>query len=251
MNLCFIVSFLCCLTVVPPATSHADDRILLYGNAIKPPKTWDESGSPKGILIDIIREIEKRTDLEFDIQMRPWARAYKNALEAQGGIYGLSKTRERLSLFDYSIPMYYDEIVLVVLKGNEFQFNSMADLAGKRIGVTRGASYGDEYADALGTIFIPVYNSNPTHSLRMLHEGRIDATVIGPGKAGLLHFLSRDPYLKGLDDKFVILEKRLAKDTNHIGFRKTMKCGKTLQTINQALRSMWQDGSIDRIIEKY
>ena len=48
--------------------------------------------------------------------------------------------------------MYYDEILLVVLKGKEFTFNTMEDLRGKTIGCLRGASYGDEYAGFLTRI---------------------------------------------------------------------------------------------------
>jgi putative transposase len=37
----------------------------------------------------------------------------------EGGIMGLSMTKERLMLFDYSDVIYYDDLVLVVIKGND------------------------------------------------------------------------------------------------------------------------------------
>ena len=232
-------------------TAWAAERITLFGNTAKPPKTWSEDGAPKGILVDIIKEIQKRSDLDFTIEQRPWARAYEQALQGAGGVYGLSKTQERLELFDYSEPIFIDEILLVTLKGRDFPFESMADLAGKRIGTTRGSVYGDDFKYAMENIFIPIYSNDPVLRLRMLLERRIDAAVIGPGKAGLRFQLERDPYLIGRAEEFVVLEKPIAVDPNYIGFKKTMNQGKTLETINRAVHSMLEDGSLEAISQKY
>lgn len=230
---------------------RAQESVIIFGNSMKPPKTWSENGTPKGIMVDILREIEKRTDITFDIRLFPWARAYCYAKEGRGGVYGFSKTTERLKLFDYSDPIFNENILLVTLKGKEFPFESLSDLKGKTIGVTRGARWGDAYAKAMQTIFTPNFTSNPEVRLRMLLAGRIDAAVVGPGKAGLLHIFETDPFLKANADKFVFLKKPLVADPNHIGFLKTMKKAELIKKINMAIRIMWQDGTIDNIGKKY
>lgn len=245
------VLFLLALLASLPNTSPAAERIILWGNDAKPPKVWNEHGTPKGILIDILHEIEKRTGIEFEIKLCPWARAFSNGCSGMGGVFGLSKTQKSLKAFDFSMPMYYDKIILVVCKGKEFKFESLDDLKGKTIGIIRGSVPGDEFAKAINTVFTPSYGSTQVSRLRMLLEGRVDAVVLSPGKTGLLHNIEKDPVLKRNADKFVCLEKPIARDANHIGFIKQLNRQETRNTIDKALCSMWADGTIERISWRY
>jgi len=230
---------------------QARQLVVLFGTDSKPPKSWKKGSTPHGIQVDILREIECRTDLTFDIQMYPWKRAYMHALEGKGGIFGLSMTEGRKKIFDYSQIMCMDEMRIVTLKGHEFSFHCIPDLKGKTIGVTRGASYGDAYDKALGTVFTPCYDGKPVIRLRMLLAGRTDAALIGPGKAALDYVIKNDPGLMPHADKFVVLDTPFNIDPNFIGFHKSMKQRKTLMKINRALSSMWKDGTISRIMTKY
>ncbi len=230
---------------------QARQLVVLFGTDSKPPKSWLKNNTPHGFQIDILREIECRTNLTFDIQLFPWKRAYMHAAEGKGGIFGLSMTKERQKIFDYSRIMCIDEMRLVTLKGREFPYHSIRDLRGKSVGVTRGASYGDTYDKALGTVFTPCYDGKPVIRLRMLLAGRTHAALIGPGKASLDYVINSDPQLKANADKFVVLDTPFNLDPNFIGFHKKMKQGKTLAIINKALSSMWEDGTITRIMTQY
>jgi len=131
------------------------EEIIIMGNYDKPPKYYLENNEAEGILIDIMKYVDRNVDQSFRFKQYPWKRAYANAVNGEGGIIGLSMTRERLKIFDYSDVMFYDELVLVVLKGNEFPFHGIGDLKGKRVGVRRGSSYGEEFEKAKREIFIP------------------------------------------------------------------------------------------------
>ncbi|XXJ21043.1 substrate-binding periplasmic protein [Desulfovibrio caledoniensis] len=229
----------------------AADPIVIFGNDCKPPESWVDRGRPKGLLVDILHEIEARTGLSFDIRLVPWKRAYMSALEGRGGIFGLSKNMERLSLFDFSEVMYVDEMRLVVLKGREFVYRSPEDLKGMTLGVTRGASYGDEYDRAKGRLFIPSEDSGPISRLRMLLAGRIDAALIGPGPASVRFAISQDSMLQENRDQFVILDTPFVRDDNHIGFPKTSERHDVIDKINRALLEMRKDGTIRRIEDRY
>ncbi|BDQ37429.1 hypothetical protein SYK_17890 [Pseudodesulfovibrio nedwellii] len=244
----FIAFILLLMSFTP---CQARQLIVLFGTDSKPPKSWKKENSPCGIQVDILREIEFRTDLTFDIHMYPWKRAYMNAIEGRGGIFGLSMTKERLKIFDYSQVMCMDEMRLITLKGHEFPFHSIQDLKDKTIGVTRGASYGDTYDNALGTVFTPCYDGQPLIRLRMLLAGRTDAALIGPGKTAITYIVRNDPRLKANIDKFSVLETPFNIDPNFIGFHKSMRQGENLLKINRALKSMWKDGTISRIVNKY
>ena len=123
-------------------------KISIYGNESKPPKYFLKEDTAKGILIEIMNYISKDINQDFEYKLQPWKRAYRNAINSKGGIIGLSKNLERLKIFDYSEVMYYDSLILVVLKGNEFEFNNIYDLKDKIVGVQRASSYGDEFEEA-------------------------------------------------------------------------------------------------------
>ena len=244
-----IILLLCCSLAGLPAM--AAERIILFGYDNKPPLAWVENDTPKGIYLDILHQIEERTGLAFEIRLMPWKRAYMQALDKQGGIFGLSKNTERLRIFDYSEMMYVDEMRLVVLKGNEFEYRTVDDLEGKTIGVTRGASYGDVFDKASKTIFTPSVDANPVCRLRMLLAGRIDAALIGPGEASVRHVIEQDRELRMNRNRFVVLETPFNRDANFIGFNKALDRTGTLAEINQALEAMWLDGTIERIEAQY
>ena len=135
------LAFLCFVSTIllNGAVSYSCE-LVIYGNHQKPPKYYLYNNTPTGILVDIMKYTEQETDCSFDIQLYPWKRAYINALKGNGGIIGLSKNTERLKIFDYSDVMFYDDLLLVVLKGNEFDYQNIEDLKGKTIGAQRGGA---------------------------------------------------------------------------------------------------------------
>jgi polar amino acid transport system substrate-binding protein len=244
-----LLTLLAALLLASPAL--AADPIVIFGNDSNPPKSWMDHGRPKGILVDVLREIATRTGLAFNLRLVPWKRAYTNALEGRGGIFGLSVNRKRMALFDFSEVLYVDEIRLVVIKGHEFPYHSVEDLKGMVVGVTRGASYGDEFERARRTIFIPSEDSGTVSRLRMLLAGRIDAALIGPGEASVRLTIDRDKELVKNRGQFVILDTPFVRDDNYIGFSLDMHRQNTLAKINRALRKMREEGAIRRIEERY
>ena len=225
--------------------------LLIFGNNDKSPKYYLENKKPKGILIDIMRYAEAETGYSFDIILYPWKRAYHNALQEKGGIIGLSKNSERLRIFDYSDVMYYDDLVLVVLKGNEFPFDKIEDLKGKTLGVQRGSSYGEEFEKGKGVLFETVEDDNQVNRLRRLLRNRLDAALIGPGKIGFSHIVRQDSELLRRKDEFVILPKLFKRDPNFLGFLKTMEMRTFLEKFNRALEKGRKTGAVQKILDSY
>ena len=227
------------------------EEITIFGNDYKPPKYYLKEGKPMGILVDIMRYIDQETEHTFLIQLYPWKRAYRKATAGKGGIVGLSMTTERLETFDYSDVLFYDDLVLVVLKGQEFPFETIEDLAGKRVGVRRGTSYGNDYERGQKEIFTVDEDGSAIQRLKKLRARRIDVALIGLGKTGLNHILRDDPKLLQHKNEFVVLEKPFKRDPNYLGFAKTMNMKEFLQEVNQVLHKGHGDGTIQKIINKY
>lgn len=249
-----LAMLLCLLLTVQSSLAEV---IHLTGNEARAPKVFnDEHGVAQGILIEIMRYVQRETGYTFDYALYPWARAYKSALNGEAGIIGLSMSKERQAIFDYaSEPLFYDELVLVVRAGKEFPFSSISDLKGKAIGVCRTCSYGEEYDKAVrDRVFEPVPGDNPTVQLAMLLFDRIDAVLIPVGRAGFEDALRRKS--AGFDlsqqrDKFAILPRPFARDPNYLAFAKDMKQKKLLARVSQVLKKGHESGAIQKLIDQY
>lgn len=249
---CFIGFFTVILCVILNVAFSSDKVVVrIVGNENKYPKIYNDNENAKGILVDILKYIEVKSSLDFNIRLYPWKRAYDMAQKGEAAIIGLSKNNERLSIFDYSKPIYYDEVVLVVCKGKEFEFNKIEDLKGKVIGGTSGASYGEEYDYAAKSVFKLDIAGNYQQKLLKLLSGHLDAVVVSPGRQALNSIIAKDSRLTEAKDNFVILERTLFRDPNYIGFKKKNDNKILLDKINTAIDQGYSNGDIPRIISKW
>lgn len=242
---CLFVGFFFLVLVSSPCGAES---IVLRGNAFKEPKVWMENGLPRGILVDIMESTQKELGVDYRYDFGPWARSYNMALKGQGGIMGISKTEERLALFDFSEPIFYDRVILVVKRGHEFAFDSLNDLQGKRMGSCRGCSFGPEY-EHVKTYFTLDTDANNIQRLKKLMAGRIDAAIFSPGVSALNRAIDSDPSLKR--EMFTVLEKPLVQDPNYVAFSKDLHMQPYLESLNAVIRKKYQSGAIQSIIDKY
>ena len=239
-----LITLLSLLLIFVPVVHGADSspQISIFYPPVKPLKYR--------IMVDILKHLDQRHNYGLKIELVPWKRAYAQGLNGKGGVLGLSKNEQRLKVFDYSDELYVDQILLVVLKGKEFPFDNIEDLQGKRIGGNAGSSYGDDFERGKKQVFNYLEDyRGASIRLKKLLFSRIDAALIGPGRAGFEEAISQDAQLKTEADKFSILPKPLVEDPNFLGFAKSMQMQDFLQRLNQDLRTARENGEIDVIIE--
>ncbi|MBL4907260.1 MAG: amino acid ABC transporter substrate-binding protein [Sneathiella sp.] len=226
---------------------------MFYGDNTNVPFVYlDPSGKPSGIVIDLLNQIEKKIPYTFSYELLPWKRAYRSAESGNGAIIGVSKNSKRLKIFDYTDVLYYHDIVLVVLKGNEFVFNKIEDLKGKRVAVPRGSKYSDDYVKALSDgLFEAVKTDSREQRLKLLLRGRIDVALIGGGKAGVKLSISQLPELIENRKRFVTLGTPLLRDANFIAFNKGLEATGFIQKYNQALKQSLKNGTYQQIMQSY
>ncbi|WP_300670303.1 ABC transporter substrate-binding protein [Desulfoluna sp.] len=242
-RICFFLVFLTALC----ATCSAGEMVI-NGNGFKEPKSWLEGDTAKGILVDIMNHAGKELGVDFTYKLAPWARAYNLALKGEGGIFGISMTEERLQKFDFSDPVYYDTVVLVVKKGKEFKFEDVKDLSGKRVGTCRGCSFGPEYEKA-ATFFTLDTDTNNVQRLKKLLAGRIDAAIFSPGVAALNLAIDSDASLT--KEMFTVLPKPLVNDANYVAFAKSLNKKAFLAKFNAVIKKGMASGEIDSLVSKY
>jgi ABC-type amino acid transport substrate-binding protein len=228
-------------------------EILITGNEAKIPKIYLKDNMPTGILIDIARYIDKRMDgYTFTFELYPWARAYALAEHGEAGIIGLSMTTERLAIFDYSDPIYYDEVIVVVRKGKEFPFETLTDLRGKTVGIGRSGTFGDEFDNAKKSgLFLVEEDSGDVSRLEKLLAGRIDCALISPGLFSLHQTIASDANLTRAKDQFTALPRPFKRDPNYLGFAKSMHMRNFLDKFNAVLKQGLENGDIRKIIDSH
>lgn len=213
------------------------------------PKYFEEDGEAKGIVVDISKHCLNQMQVPYQIQLLPWKRAYTMAERSEGGVIGLSISEERLTLFDFSEPIFTEHIVLVVQKGREFPYQSITDLKDKLIGATIGTSYGTAYDEAVANGTLTIVGFNDTRSgLGMLQRERIDAILLG-SSVDIRRLAQSWPGLQ--PDAFTTLPVPFKSDSKHMGIAKALKMGWFLEQFNQCLKNGHDTGIFAPIIYQY
>jgi ABC-type amino acid transport substrate-binding protein len=243
----FIQIFLICLSA--RAVLYADE-LLLIGDDSTPPKYYLENSVPKGFIVDIVVWCMQEMKKPYELQLYPWARAYQMAKDGEGAIIGLSMNSERLKIFDYSEPLYHDDLMVVVKKGKEFSFQSVDDLKGKVVGVSRGTSYGDVFDKAVENKVFKVYEvARIVQALQMTVTERLDAVLIGPGAAGVKQVVASQNLIR--PDEISILPVPFKRDAKYLGVLKSHEMKSFVADFNAALKKGKETGVFERIINSY
>ncbi|MBI1772992.1 MAG: transporter substrate-binding domain-containing protein [Burkholderiales bacterium] len=208
-----------------------------------------------GEVVELLRYLEQHTRLKFEVRRYPWKRAVENAALGEGLIFGISKTRERLRSFKFSMPIFTDQALLVTLCRAKFNFNAINDLKGKTIGIVRGTSYGEEF-DRLSNVLFKVEDdtSNNLGRFKKLSMRRMDAFLLYSSSAniGRLETYFNQQYMAEFGDKqadsklFCILPKPVSSIDIHIAMRPDGDAS-LLQKIDKAILQGHQDGKLARI----
>lgn len=225
--------------------------ITVFGSDSMLPKMFLQEGQSRGILIDILKYADEALadSSNVKVALYPWLRAYRYAAAGVGGIVGLSWSQERTKTFDFSEPLYVDDVVIVVLKGYEFPYKELADLQDKRVGLGRGDSYGEafEKARADGT-FTTEEDNSVANRLTKLILGRVDCALFNAGKEGFEELLRHHQIPAAVRDVLVVLPVPLRSEPNFLAFPKTMQMKTWLAEFNQVIKRGYASGDIPKII---
>jgi len=228
-------------------TSHAETLVVL-GDHTYAPVIYSQNGKPAGLLPAILARASALTGDHYDLRLSPWKRAYELAARGEGGVVGVSFNQERARSFDFSRPLYDDDIQIVTLKGKTFPYAKLEDLRGKTIGGINGASYGDDVDKAIASgLFIVDRDVGQAGRLRKLLAGRLDAAFIGNGLAGFDSIVSSEDELRKNRAQFVILPIPLTRDPLHLAFPKSMHKREALDRFDAALEKLKQSGELKRL----
>ena len=153
-----------------------DDLVFITENY--PPLNFEKDRKLQGVSVDVLLEILKRVGSKQtikDIELLPWARGYKMALNRKNTVlFVMGRTEARENLFKWVGPLLPSKIVLIAEKKRGIKINSVKDINQYTTGAVR-EDIGEQMLLNLGVKKEQIYLTNSgITTAKMLHKGRFD-----------------------------------------------------------------------------
>ncbi|NDV28178.1 ABC transporter substrate-binding protein [Desulfovibrio sp. JC010] len=213
-----------------------------------PPYNYTENGKLTGISTDLVRQTLSRAGYKFKINIKPWKRAYNEALKVRNTLlYTTSRTEAREKLFKWVGPLYPRRIVLFRLKkNNTVIINDFEELRKYKIGVLRGGSV-EEYLMSRGFKLNDNLDqaADGKQNILKLFSNRID--LIPGSEMSMAHRLQQTPYeFSRLEVAYVLIDKggyyiAINKDTPD----------EVVNKMQRAFDELIEEGVRKRIVDSY
>lgn len=214
-------------------------KLIMSTNAEFPPyEMTSDKGEFEGIDIEIANAIAEKLGLELVIDDMDFDSALMAVQKGKSdmAMAGVTVNDDRLVVMDFSNSYATGVQVVIVKEGSDVTIDSLGE---KMIGTQRGTTSNIYCADDYGEDHVIAYDSSIT-AVQALLNGQIDCVVVDNAPAQEL--IKNNPGLKILDTEYVT-------ENYAIGVNKGNK--QLLDALNQALKELSEDGTIDAIISKY
>lgn len=207
-------------------------------NAAFQPYEYVEGGEVVGIDAEIAQAICDKLgyklvidDMDFDAIITAVTSG-----KADFGMAGMTVTDERKQSVDFT-DTYANAVQVIIVNEGDDKIKSADDLEGAAIGVQLGTT-GDIYVSDIKDADVQRFNKG-ADAVLALTQGKVDAVVIDnePAKA----FVAENEGTKILDDPFENEEYAIC----------LAKGSELTEKFNDALKELKDDGTIDKIINKY
>jgi polar amino acid transport system substrate-binding protein len=213
-----------------------------------PPYQIDQPGAAAGFATDLVRQIFQGAGINYQIEFQSWSRAYQLALrDPNTCIYSISKSKERLPLFQWIGELSYNTTAIYGLASrSDIQLQSLEQAKKYVIAVTRD-DVTHHYLLKHG--FVEGKNlyllENVANMLNVL-EGRrqgIDMVIINET---ILKYRAQESGLALADFRKLLVLPDLPLDFHLACSLKTS--ADTIQRLRQSLQVMKSDGRFNQIV---
>lgn len=245
-----VIALIALLTLSFNFTAFAESQVVkiaVPGNQ-EPFQKLDENDELTGFDADLLKMIDDALDdYEFEFDIYEW----KNLMpaldsgQAQFAVSNFIKTPEREEKYLFSeIPYAKDGLYIMTEKENDFNPQTLADLNDHIVSAGKGGSNEamiDKFNEEEdGSIEIN-YSDNAQVSVTNVLNGTTDATLVSK--------LEYDDYVKNYGDLFKLSEKPIEEQFSYYMFAKGQE--KLRDAIDEVLKKLEEDGTLDSLKEKY
>lgn len=219
--------------------SEEKDTLIMATNAEFPPYEYYKGQDIVGIDVEIAQEIAKYLKCEIkieDMEFKGVLAAVQSG-KADFALAGLTDNEERRQNVDFSESYATGVQVILVREGSPIK--TPDDLKGKIVGVQEATTSDIYITEDLGEEFVERYPKG-ADAVQALLSGKIDAVVIDnePAKS----FKDSKEGLAILDSEYVTEDYAIAVQKGNT---------KMMEKINEAIKALKADGTIQKILDKY
>ncbi|MEO3428597.1 transporter substrate-binding domain-containing protein [Pelagibius sp. CAU 1746] len=141
------------------------------------PFNFDSDGEILGLGADQVREIMKRSGIDYDMELLPWSRAIGLAREKpMTCVFTTAHTAERDTQFKWVEPLLIERTLLIRAAGSAIEASSVAEATGYRTGTQTG-DYTVELLRNAGFTEIDLARDLDL-TLKKLLSGRVDLMAV-------------------------------------------------------------------------
>ena len=221
-----------------------EGKLVMSTNAAFPPyEMTTDNGGFEGIDVEIATEIAKKLGLELEILDMDFDAALLAVNEKKSDIVmaGVTVNDDRKVVMDFTDSYATGVQVVIVKEGSDV---TMDNLGEKMIGAQRGTTgyiYASDTPDngGYGEDHVIAYDNGAT-AVQALINGQVDCVIIDSAPAA--EYVKANPGLTTLDGEWVTENYAIGCDKGNTAL---------VNAINDALKALTEDGTIQKIIDKY
>ena len=131
-----------------PALATPPGGLVVDVDDANPPFMYAKDGKPSGIYPQFIEAAFKHMNQPVVISAKPWKKDIEEADAGVAGIAGIYRNPDREKKYDYSDRIFMERISVFFSKAAPVAYARIEDLKGRKVGVIRGWSYGDDFDNA-------------------------------------------------------------------------------------------------------
>ncbi|BDX01422.1 hypothetical protein MACH16_01700 [Marinomonas pontica] len=237
------------LADMPPVTDELSGlTIRVCGNSAYPPVSWVNSHEEiDGVNVAVMRMLLEPLGVTIDAQQDSnWRRCLKEVELGNVDMLSGFKTDQRQTFMVYlDAPVIREVIYLYYPIKHPLVFSGWEDMAGLRVGVLMGDSFGNEVDAALHEYPSLEFVSTQDQNLLKLADNRLDVVPMGKLSGQL------DVHRLGLEGKIGYTETDVS-DFWYLAISKKSPLLKWLPFLNQRLNTLLQDpDTVAKLVSQY
>jgi PAS domain S-box-containing protein len=223
----------------PPGVSN-NTALLFLGNKNIAPVVYLDGTIPTGVAVDIVHALAKHVSQPIEIKAMDWSEA--QALVARGdadALIQINPTEERKKIYDFSDPLLESHFSIFT-RTEQMGITGLSSLRGLRVGVESGG-LPQRLLETDPEVRITIV-PNFTEGFRQLSEGSVDAVVVD-------YRIGSYVLAKNTIRNIKISGDPIESSRSTIAVKKGDT--KLLNEINTALQIIREDGTYQKIIDKW
>ncbi len=234
--------FMAFLILFPSSISadEKEEKYLFLGNQNIPPMIYIEDSKPVGVVVDLANALAARSGIDIEIQAMNWAEAQSRVLSGKAdALLQINQTRDRKEIYDFSEVLLKSDFC-IFRRNDHVGIQNIDSLLGSTVGVEE-SGYPKLLLQRYPQIKMRIVDSWK-RGFELINAGEIDALIVD-------RWVGEYELSIGHIEGIVVIDEPVESNYSAIAVKKGNK--QLLVKINEGLKEIREDGSIERILNKW